>query len=69
MGEGVIVTVHSITVCGLIFVWMCPLLLTQDENMMNFIKGGIKVRNSYLIYKSVHFRMNDEMIGMGKKAR
>ncbi len=23
----------------------------QDENMMNFIKGGMKVRNSYQIYK------------------
>lgn len=23
----------------------------QDENMVSFIKGGIKVRNSYLIYK------------------
>ena len=33
--------------------WMCPLLPTQDENMVNFIKGGLKVRNSYLIYKSV----------------
>lgn len=26
-------------------------LLLQDENMVSFIKGGIKVRNSYLIYK------------------
>lgn len=27
------------------------LLIFQDENMVSFIKGGIKVRNSYLIYK------------------
>lgn len=26
-------------------------LFLQDENMVSFIKGGIKVRNSYLIYK------------------
>uniref|UniRef100_A0A674M9F3 Zgc:158403 n=1 Tax=Takifugu rubripes TaxID=31033 RepID=A0A674M9F3_TAKRU len=25
-----------------------------DENMVSFIKGGIKVRNSYLIYKELH---------------
>ncbi|XP_063080181.1 tetratricopeptide repeat protein 39A [Engraulis encrasicolus] len=30
------------------------LTFLQDENMMNFIKGGIKVRNSYLIYKELH---------------
>uniref|UniRef100_A0A8C6TJG2 Zgc:158403 n=1 Tax=Neogobius melanostomus TaxID=47308 RepID=A0A8C6TJG2_9GOBI len=30
------------------------LTFLQDENMVNFIKGGIKVRNSYLIYKELH---------------
>ncbi|XP_064172558.1 tetratricopeptide repeat protein 39A [Anguilla rostrata] len=30
------------------------LTFLQDENMVNFIKGGIKVRNSYLIYKDLH---------------
>ncbi|XP_036407955.1 tetratricopeptide repeat protein 39A [Megalops cyprinoides] len=30
------------------------LTVLQDENMVNFIKGGIKVRNSYLIYKELH---------------
>ncbi|XP_029914278.1 tetratricopeptide repeat protein 39A isoform X1 [Myripristis murdjan] len=28
--------------------------LQQDDNMVSFIKGGIKVRNSYLIYKELH---------------
>lgn len=27
------------------------LLLHQDENMISFIKGGIKIRTSYQIYK------------------
>uniref|UniRef100_A0A672S4V5 Tetratricopeptide repeat protein 39A n=1 Tax=Sinocyclocheilus grahami TaxID=75366 RepID=A0A672S4V5_SINGR len=30
------------------------LTFLQDENMVGFIKGGIKVRNSYLIYKELH---------------
>ncbi|CAK6960260.1 tetratricopeptide repeat protein 39A [Scomber scombrus] len=30
------------------------LTFLQDENMVSFIKGGIKVRNSYLIYKDLH---------------
>ncbi|KAM3864261.1 tetratricopeptide repeat protein 39A [Diretmus argenteus] len=30
------------------------LTFLQDENMVSFIKGGIKVRNSYLIYKEIH---------------
>uniref|UniRef100_A0A8C9XLT3 Zgc:158403 n=1 Tax=Sander lucioperca TaxID=283035 RepID=A0A8C9XLT3_SANLU len=30
------------------------LTFLQDENMVSFIKGGIKVRNSYLIYKELH---------------
>ncbi|KAJ8251814.1 hypothetical protein GJAV_G00225710 [Gymnothorax javanicus] len=30
------------------------LTFLQDENMVNFIKGGIKVRNSYMIYKELH---------------
>ncbi|MBN3305798.1 TT39A protein, partial [Amia calva] len=30
------------------------LTFLQDENMMGFIKGGIKVRNSYMIYKELH---------------
>uniref|UniRef100_A0AAQ4S0Y2 Tetratricopeptide repeat domain 39A n=1 Tax=Gasterosteus aculeatus aculeatus TaxID=481459 RepID=A0AAQ4S0Y2_GASAC len=28
--------------------------LVQDENMISFIKGGIKVRNSYQTYKELH---------------
>ncbi|KPP69247.1 hypothetical protein Z043_112009, partial [Scleropages formosus] len=31
-----------------------PHLCCQDENMISFIKGGIKVRNSYQIYKELH---------------
>ncbi|KAJ8404179.1 hypothetical protein AAFF_G00339520 [Aldrovandia affinis] len=30
------------------------LTVLQDENMVNFIKGGIKVRSSYRIYKELH---------------
>uniref|UniRef100_A0AAV2KF95 C2H2-type domain-containing protein n=1 Tax=Knipowitschia caucasica TaxID=637954 RepID=A0AAV2KF95_KNICA len=30
------------------------LTFLQDENMVGFIKGGIKVRNSYMIYKELH---------------
>ncbi|XP_066499619.1 tetratricopeptide repeat protein 39A isoform X2 [Hoplias malabaricus] len=30
------------------------LTFLQDENMISFIKGGIKVRNSYQIYKDLH---------------
>ncbi|KAF3699661.1 Tetratricopeptide repeat protein 39A [Channa argus] len=30
------------------------LTFLQDESMVSFIKGGIKVRNSYLIYKDLH---------------
>ncbi|CAN9505118.1 unnamed protein product [Ophioblennius macclurei] len=30
------------------------LTFLQDENVVSFIKGGIKVRNSYTIYKEVH---------------
>lgn len=30
------------------------LTFLQDENMVSFIKGGIKVRNSYLIYKELY---------------
>ncbi|KAF3846915.1 hypothetical protein F7725_003993 [Dissostichus mawsoni] len=30
------------------------LTFLQDENMVSFIKGGMKVRNSYLIYKELH---------------
>ncbi|XP_039628577.1 tetratricopeptide repeat protein 39A [Polypterus senegalus] len=30
------------------------LTFLQDENMVSFIKGGIKVRNSYMIYKELH---------------
>ncbi|KPP57372.1 tetratricopeptide repeat protein 39A-like [Scleropages formosus] len=29
-------------------------LFLQDENMVSFIKGGVKVRSSYLIYKDLH---------------
>uniref|UniRef100_A0AAQ4S724 Zgc:158403 n=1 Tax=Gasterosteus aculeatus aculeatus TaxID=481459 RepID=A0AAQ4S724_GASAC len=34
------------------------LTFLQDENMVSFIKGGIKVRNSYLIYKELHSLIN-----------
>nr|XP_020468891.1 tetratricopeptide repeat protein 39A-like isoform X2 [Monopterus albus] len=30
------------------------LTFLQDESMVSFIKGGIKVRNSYLLYKDLH---------------
>ncbi|XP_048343482.1 tetratricopeptide repeat protein 39A-like [Sphaerodactylus townsendi] len=30
------------------------LTFLQDENMVNFIKGGIKVRSSYLIYRELN---------------
>lgn len=30
------------------------LIFLQDENMINFIKGGMKVRNSYLIYRNLN---------------
>uniref|UniRef100_A0A8C9WMM7 Zgc:158403 n=1 Tax=Scleropages formosus TaxID=113540 RepID=A0A8C9WMM7_SCLFO len=30
------------------------LTFLQDENMVSFIKGGVKVRSSYLIYKDLH---------------
>ncbi|KAA0714234.1 Tetratricopeptide repeat protein 39A [Triplophysa tibetana] len=30
------------------------LTFLQDENMISFIKGGIRVRNSYQIYKELH---------------
>ncbi|XP_029355842.1 tetratricopeptide repeat protein 39A isoform X1 [Echeneis naucrates] len=41
------------------FSHLFPLLLfcsflPQDENMISFIKGGIKVRNSYQTYKELH---------------
>ncbi|KAM4036964.1 tetratricopeptide repeat protein 39A-like [Anomaloglossus baeobatrachus] len=30
------------------------LIFLQDENMINFIKGGMKVRNSYVIYRELN---------------
>uniref|UniRef100_A0A672VCG8 Tetratricopeptide repeat protein 39B n=1 Tax=Strigops habroptila TaxID=2489341 RepID=A0A672VCG8_STRHB len=30
------------------------LIFVQDENMINFIKGGLKIRTSYQIYKECH---------------
>ncbi|XP_015204531.1 tetratricopeptide repeat protein 39A [Lepisosteus oculatus] len=30
------------------------LTFLQDENMVSFIKGGMKVRNSYMIYRELH---------------
>uniref|UniRef100_A0A8B9GPE2 Tetratricopeptide repeat domain 39A n=1 Tax=Astyanax mexicanus TaxID=7994 RepID=A0A8B9GPE2_ASTMX len=33
-------------------------LFLQDENMISFIKGGIKVRNSYQIYKARKYLFN-----------
>ncbi|XP_061892832.1 tetratricopeptide repeat protein 39A [Entelurus aequoreus] len=36
------------------------LTFLQDENMVSFIKGGIKVRNSYLIYKDLHTYVNSQ---------
>ncbi|KAJ3601058.1 hypothetical protein NHX12_032031, partial [Muraenolepis orangiensis] len=36
-----------------------------DENMVSFIKGGIKVRNSYLIYKELdsYIQSQDTVVG------
>ncbi|XP_037116633.1 tetratricopeptide repeat protein 39B isoform X3 [Syngnathus acus] len=34
------------------------LTFVQDENMISFIKGGIKIRSSYLIYKDCHNVLN-----------
>ncbi|XP_077598613.1 tetratricopeptide repeat protein 39B [Stigmatopora nigra] len=34
------------------------LTFVQDENMISFIKGGIKIRNSYQIYKDCHNVLN-----------
>uniref|UniRef100_A0A8C5BDT0 Zgc:158403 n=1 Tax=Gadus morhua TaxID=8049 RepID=A0A8C5BDT0_GADMO len=41
------------------------LTFLQDENMVSFIKGGIKVRNSYLIYKELHsyIQSKDSLVG------
>uniref|UniRef100_A0A6Q2Z5X8 Tetratricopeptide repeat domain 39A n=1 Tax=Esox lucius TaxID=8010 RepID=A0A6Q2Z5X8_ESOLU len=39
--------------------------ILSDENMVSFIKGGIKVRNSYMIYKELHaiIRSNSSLQG------
>ena len=39
---------HIVTCLGLSSLHLSP---PQDENMVSFIKGGIKVRNSYQTYK------------------
>ncbi|TRY56052.1 hypothetical protein DNTS_017902 [Danionella cerebrum] len=42
------------------------LTFLQDENMVSFIKGGIKVRNSYLIYKELHAFVQSETTFKGR---
>ncbi|XP_043940598.1 tetratricopeptide repeat protein 39A-like isoform X2 [Protopterus annectens] len=42
------------------------LTFLQDENMVNFIKGGIKVRNSYMIYKDLNNFMQSSLFNKGQ---
>ncbi|XP_062855078.1 tetratricopeptide repeat protein 39A [Trichomycterus rosablanca] len=42
------------------------LTFLQDENMISFIKGGIKVRNSYQIYKELHSVLSSPSYVQGK---
>ncbi|KAM4808881.1 tetratricopeptide repeat protein 39B isoform 2-T2 [Rhinophrynus dorsalis] len=37
------------------------LTFVQDENMINFIKGGLKIRTSYQIYKECHHVLHSAM--------
>ncbi|XP_056609731.1 tetratricopeptide repeat protein 39A isoform X2 [Triplophysa dalaica] len=41
------------------------LTFLQDENMVSFIKGGIKVRNSYLIYKELNAIIQSDTFSKG----
>uniref|UniRef100_A0A8C9T9L3 Tetratricopeptide repeat protein 39A-like n=1 Tax=Scleropages formosus TaxID=113540 RepID=A0A8C9T9L3_SCLFO len=41
------------------------LTFLQDENMVSFIKGGIKVRNSYLIYRELHNFISSKKLHKG----
>uniref|UniRef100_A0A674PRP9 Tetratricopeptide repeat domain 39A n=1 Tax=Takifugu rubripes TaxID=31033 RepID=A0A674PRP9_TAKRU len=41
------------------------LTFLQDENMISFIKGGIKVRNSYQTYKELHTVLNSSAYSQG----
>ncbi|XP_032868117.1 tetratricopeptide repeat protein 39A-like [Amblyraja radiata] len=41
------------------------LTFLQDENMVSFIKGGIKVRNSFMIYKELHNFMQSNLFSKG----
>ncbi|KAG7491573.1 hypothetical protein MATL_G00005220 [Megalops atlanticus] len=41
------------------------LTFLQDESMMSFIKGGIKVRNSYVIYKELHALIHSDNFSKG----
>ncbi|KAM8972496.1 tetratricopeptide repeat protein 39A-like [Pelodytes ibericus] len=42
------------------------LIFLQDENMINFIKGGMKVRNSYLIYRDLNASMHSNTFQKGE---
>uniref|UniRef100_A0A8D0B4V9 Tetratricopeptide repeat domain 39A n=1 Tax=Salvator merianae TaxID=96440 RepID=A0A8D0B4V9_SALMN len=41
------------------------LTFLQDENMVNFIKGGIKVRSSYLIYRELSSFVHPDQLPAG----
>ncbi|XP_075433956.1 tetratricopeptide repeat protein 39A-like, partial [Ascaphus truei] len=41
------------------------LTFLQDENMINFIKGGMKVRNSYVIYRDLNNFMQSHSFQKG----
>nr|XP_033775049.1 tetratricopeptide repeat protein 39B isoform X2 [Geotrypetes seraphini] len=42
------------------------LTFVQDENMINFIKGGIKIRTSYQIYKECHHILKGLLVSKEK---
>ncbi|XP_068130400.1 tetratricopeptide repeat protein 39A-like [Hyperolius riggenbachi] len=42
------------------------LIFLQDENMINFIKGGMKVRSSYLIYRDLNTIMQSDAFQKGQ---
>ncbi|XP_030050019.1 tetratricopeptide repeat protein 39B isoform X3 [Microcaecilia unicolor] len=42
------------------------LTFVQDENMINFIKGGIKIRTSYQIYKECHHILKGTLVNKKK---
>ncbi|KAM9312978.1 tetratricopeptide repeat protein 39A-like [Gastrophryne carolinensis] len=42
------------------------LIFLQDENMINFIKGGMKVRNSYIIYRDLNAIMQADTFQKGQ---